>query len=234
MTAPTVPGQRAEQREASHVAEFDLDDPDTTGAVLWRVGMAPVGRGRWSELVAAHTVKEDAPLDVQEAAAEAFAVDVTAHTVIWEEYADGDRVWRDRAWLQPGDVAAWPDTLTSDVWAALVEQAYRVSGPDGFEWAVERLRRAPLLQLEMAVARHYRIPHSTLMAWSGDDRALAVADLVESRAVCTGCGVPARAMRDPDAATLQVDGCFWCGVLAQARREATVEEHPRVQLKRGY
>lgn len=221
------------RRNATHVAVFDLDDivdDRVGGPVVYRVGMAPVGRGRWNELVAAHAVKEDAPTDVQDAAAEAFATDVVAHTCVWEQWGpDGPKTY-----LDPGDVAAWPDTLTSDVWAALVEQAYRVSGPDGFEWAVERLRRAPLLALEVAVAREYRIPHSTLLGWDADDRALAVADLVESRTVCTGCGVPARAMRDPDAATLTVDGCFWCGVLSQARRDATVEEHPRVQLKRGY
>jgi hypothetical protein len=213
----------------SYVAEFELDDPDGDGVVVWRVGMAPVGRVAWNELVAAHAVKEDAPPHVQSDADEAFAADVTARTVLWEQYGDGERTW-----LDPGDVAAWPDTLTSDVWAGLVEEAFRLSGPDGFEWAQERLRRAPLLALELAVAHEYRIPHSTLMGWTEDDRALATAHLLEQRSTCTGCGVPRRAMTDPDAATLEVDGCMWCGVLAQARKEATVEQHPRVALKRGY
>lgn len=222
------------ERKASYVAEFELADPidpDGPAVMLWRVGMAPVGPVKWNELAAAHAVKEGAPADEQDAADEAFATDVVAHTVVWEQYGDDEQ---DRAYLEPGDVAAWPDTLTSDVWASLVEQAYRVSGPDGFEWALERIRRAPLLQLEMAVAFEYRIPHSQLMAWSEDDRAYAIAYLIDQRSTCTGCGVPRRAMTDPDAATLEVDGCLWCGVLAQARREAGTEQHPRVQLRRGY
>jgi hypothetical protein len=216
--------------EASHVAELHLDDPDTGAVVVWRVGMAPVGRMRWNELVAANAVKDGATPQELEDADAAFAVDVVAHTCVWEQYGtDGPETG-----LQPGEVAAWEDTLTSDVWAALVEEAYRVSGPDGFEWAVERLRRAPLLALEMAVAREYRIPHSVLMAWGEDDRALAVADLVEQRGTCTGCGVPRRAMTDYDAATVEVDTCVWCGMLTQARKEATVEQHPRIQLRRGH
>jgi hypothetical protein len=219
------------ERHASYVAEFELDDPDSGGVQLWRVGMCPVGPEAWNELVAAHTVKEDAPAAVQDAAGEAFAADVVARTVVWEQWGDDER---DRTLLDPGDVAGWPDTLTSDVWAALVEEAFRQSGPEGFEWAVERLRRAPLLALEMAVAHEYRIPHSVLMGWGEDDRALATAHLLEQRGSCHGCGVPRRAMTDPDAAVLEVDGCMWCGVLAQARKEATVEQHPRIQLKRGY
>lgn len=226
------------RREATHVAQFELDTGD--GVTLWRVGMAPVGPVKWNELTAAHAVKEDASPAETEDASEAFAVDVVAHTVLWEQPdyqppvdpADDDE--SGRVWLEPGDVAAWPDQLTTDVWLSLVEQAFRVSGPAGFEWAQQRLRRAPLLALEMAVAREYRIPHSTLMRWGDDDRALAIADLVETKATCVGCGVPARAMQDFDAATVVVDNCVWCGMLAQARKEASAEQHPRVVVKRGY
>jgi hypothetical protein len=86
----------------------------------------------------------------------------------------------------------------------------------------------------MAVAAAYRIRHSELMGWPEEDRALAIAHLVDDRARCTGCGVPRRAMKDPDAAVLDADGCFWCGVLSQARKDANVEQNPRIRLKRGY
>jgi hypothetical protein len=212
------------------VAEFHLDDDDEQGGdVLWRVGLAPLPEGRWHELAAAHAVKGDAPRDVQDTAQEAFATDLTANTCVWEEYDDGPRTD-----LTAGDVAAWPDRLNPDVWLALVEFSFRVSGPTGFEWATERIRRSPLLALEMAVAREYRIPYSQLMGWTGDDRALAVADLVEQRSTCSGCGVPRRAMRDYDAAIVDVDVCVWCAMLAQSQREASDGEHPRVALKAGY
>lgn len=217
------------QARASYVAELELDDPDGGGVVPWRIGMAPVGPVLWNELVAAHTVKEDAPAEVHAAAQEDFAGDVTGHTCLWEEYGDDPRTA-----LDPGQVAGWPDTLPSDVWAVVVEEAYRVSGPSGWEWATQRLRRAPLLAVEMAVARTYRIPHSEFLRWAEDDRHLAIAHLLEERGACTGCGVPRRAMKDPDAAALEVDSCFWCTVLGQARREAGEDEHPRVAMKHGY
>lgn len=224
-------------REATRVARFDLDtdgDSDSDGGGggrVWLVGLAPVGTDRWHELVAAHAVKEDAPPDVAAAAEDAFQTDLAANTVVWEQDGDDETT---RTMLDPGQVAAWPDVLTSDVWAALLDAVYRVSGPDGWEWAVHRLRRAPLLALEMAVAHEYRIPHSQLLRWAPDDRALAIAHLVEQRNTCPGCGVPRRAMRDPDAATVEADGCFWCGQLAQAQRGAGDEMHPRVQVKGGY
>jgi hypothetical protein len=216
-------------RAAEYVAEFELDDPlDGLGVTLWRVGMVSVAE-QWNELVAAHAVKEDASPEEQDTAADAFAADVVARTCIWEESHDAERHY-----LNPGEVAGWVDTLTPDVWTHLVEECFRVSGPMGWEWAEQRLRRAPLLQLEMAVARAYRVPHSVLMAWSEEDRALAIAELVDERARCGGCGVPRRAMQDLDAAVLDVDTCVWCGLLARARTEASVEQTPVVRLRRGY
>ncbi len=211
--------------------EYELEDDDTDdqGVVTWLLGMVPCGGDRWNELVAAHTVKGDAPEAERDAAHEAFEADVVANTVRWEKYGDEPRTD-----VTPGDVAQWPDTTTPDVWAAIVEDAIRVSGPKGWEWATERLRRAPLLQVEMSVCREYRIPRSEFLRWSEDDRHLAIAELVDSRSACTGCGVPDRGRLNPDAAQLVVDGCFWCGLLADARREAGDEQHPRIQLKPGY
>jgi hypothetical protein len=223
MTGPT------RRREAGYVAEFELDDPlDGVGTVLWRVGMVSV-KERWHELVAAHVVKEDASRTELEEAEEAFALDVVANTCVWEEHGDQPRVY-----LEPGDVTGWVDDLDWQTWIHLVEECFRVSGPSGWEWAQERLRRSDLLQVEMAVAAAYGIRHSELMGWPEEDRALAIAHLVDDRARCTGCGVPRRAMKDPDAAVLDADGCFWCGVLSQARKDANVEQNPRIRLKRGY
>jgi hypothetical protein len=216
--------------DAGFIARFELDD-DIDGIREWRVGLVSC-RDRWHELTAAHAVKGDASQREQDAAQDAFAVDVVANTVVWEQYDTDEEDAREP--LTPGQVAAWPDELTPDVWNALVEQCFRVSGPGGFEWALERLRRAPMLALEMAVAREYRIPYSQLARWSDDDRALAIADLVEQRTTCTGCGVPKRAMRDVNAAVVEAEQCVWCEMLAQAHREAGAGEHPRIAMKAGY
>lgn len=215
---------------ATYVLELEMDLEDEPGIGVWRVGMRACGHDRWHELVAAHTVPEDAPLGVVEAARDAWRSDVVANTVVWEEWDDEG----DRTYPTPGEVAGWVENLTSDVWGEVAEQAFRVSGPAGWEWATERIRRSQLLALEMAVAAEYRLPYSELMRWQEDDRALAIAHLIEQRSTCPGCGVPPRARLDVDAAVVTVDNCLWCGMLAQARREATEEQHPRIEMKRGH
>lgn len=210
------------------VVTFDLDTDDGPG--VWRVGLRRVTPDEWHALVAAHALTGVRTQEELAAAEDDHATDLVAQSAVWED--DGPDT--ERTPLTPAVVAGWPDVVTSDVWAGLVQAVFRLSGPSGWAWATQRLQRSPLLALEMAVCREYRIAHSVFLAWTDDDRALAIADLVEHRTACPGCGVPDRVRLDVDAAELNVAGCLWCGVLAQARREATEEQHPSIVLRRGF
>lgn len=217
-------------REAT--IELTIELGDDAAAEPWVVGLAPCGHDTWHALVARHQPPVDATPEQLRDASDAFDTDLVAASVVWEQ--DGDDL-TSRSIPPPGTIAAaWPDDLPGDAWASLTEWSMRVSGPEGFEWAVDRLRRAPLFRLEAAAAHHYRIPYSVFMGWDDDDRAVAIGYLVETRDVCPGCGVPARLMGQYDVADVVTTVCVWCEVLqADAEGETSRARHSHIALRRG-
>jgi hypothetical protein len=215
VNAEEVTGERRPDR----VVEIEYGEGDT-----WLVGLGSCGRDQWHALYAQH-VGGPEPDD------EAFEASIVAHSVLWVQDGD-DEATRDTP--APGDVAAtWPDTLTPDAWQELADAATQLSSPEGFEWAQIRIRRSPLLALEMAVAHEYRVTRSELLSWPSDDRAYALAFHVEQKDRCPGCGVPSRAMLKYEAAFLRLRGCVHCEEREEQMKEANPGQHLTVELEPG-
>jgi hypothetical protein len=204
---------------AARVVEVAVDDDD-----VWAIGVAGCGPDTWHALYAEHLGGKDPDAD-------RFETGIVARCVQWVQ--DGED-YATRSFPDPGHIAAvWPDTLPLDGWRELADTAVRLSSPEGFEWAQLRLRKSPLLALEVYASQLYQVPLSVFRSWPEDDRAYALALVHEQRDRCPGCGVPTRAMLDYQAAHLDVTTCVHCEELEQQQRDADPGQHLSIQLTPG-
>lgn|GEM_PF-4512602 len=75
------------------------------------------------------------------------------------------------------------------------------------------------------------MPHSQFLAWPADDRAKAVAWLLESRRICSSCGTSQWEWdADPSAYTPMQHSCQGCKVLYAAEEETDTSLGARMIL----
>jgi predicted Fe-S protein YdhL (DUF1289 family) len=82
----------------------------------------------------------------------------------------------------------------------------------------------------MAVCAEYKIPHSTFLSWSADDRAKAMWWQLRQRQVCAGCGTRRDEWVTPDgprldAYTAEPQVCHGCRAIS-AERDRIGENAP--------
>lgn len=123
---------------------------------------------------------------------------------------------------------AW-DEWPVDAAYTLLEGCLRASRPC-FEWAHDRIREDGHLATELAVCAEQGISLTDFHARSVRDQDLALAQYVESRDTCPGCGMPSRTMKDPRLGKVTDHRCVHCQRLRAIGEDMPDEIKPYTHL----
>lgn len=124
--------------------------------------------------------------------------------------------------------AAWDDWPVDVVLAVLIACVEECASDH--TWAKERIEADPLLGVELAVCREYRIPLSTFHAWSERDQDLAIAHHALTLDHCPGCGSPTAAMKNPSLVKLTSRTCLVCQQKHEAHKTMPPEQSSYTHL----
>lgn len=186
-------------------------DPYGDGPIT--VTIRPLGREQWRDLTARHPARDtdDAPWNTDTFPPALLAASVT-------EVDDGDAI---RAGIGVAEARHWWDEWPEDAAEALFLACIQASAPSSIEWALHALRRDPRLALEAGYCAEQGIDPAVFDTWTPRGRDLVLAAWVASKDHCAGCGVPSWAMRDRDAASVELVPCVHCET-----RHALLEDVP--------
>lgn len=130
---------------------------------------------------------------------------------------------------QPVEVTdRWWQTWPADTADDVFETCHRLSAPGAIDWATRRLQRDARLRLEVRYCNAHGLPHDTFLRWPDRSQDLALAGYLLEQNRCPGCGVPADAMDDPDAADVEQQECVHCDLREQVAKAVPEGDRSRI------